>query len=943
MGGKKDTRLAYYRVDAKTVLKELRSSRDGLSHSDQIERLKRYGQNRLQEVHKESVVHKYLRQYKDLMILLLAGCALISFATGDSRTGIVLLALVLFNTIIGFTQEFKAEKLMDSLEKLIVSSAKIVRDGRLAEISAFDLVPGDIVYIEEGDSIPADLRLIEETELATNDFALTGESSPSRKFTHAIQGEVALANRHNLVFMGTTVALGHAYGVVVGTGAQTELGRIASLSSDTAQDVSPLQRELNHIAKRVTQGTIVLCVLLLPVAMRLGSLSFRNALLFAIGIASSIIPQGLPAEINTALAQAANKLAKTRALVKKLSAVETLGATSIICTDKTGTLTKNEMTVEQIFIGGSTYHVSGTGYETNGTISERGKKLTHDKLTDLSLFFTCGTLASNARVNPPDDEHATWYCLGDPTEGALVTLARKAGLDPLKIDEESPELKEFSFDSARKRMSSIRHYGPHRQIYVFVKGAPENVLEKCEEIWINGHVRKLTVADQAVVLKQHKIWAHSAMRNLAYAYKVLPAGTDPKKIKMEDAEKNLTFMGLVSMIDPLREEVPAAMRAAHAAHIKISIITGDFAPTAQAIAIKAGLALNHQDILVVTGDELKSLDNARVLQLVTRGSIIFSRVAPEDKLRIVDLVKNSGKIVAVTGDGINDAPALKRADIGVAMGRTGTDVAKQSAEIILLDDSFKTLVGAIQQGRVIYENIKKATLSVFSGNFAELTVNLTSLVAISAFGIPLALHVMELLAIDLIAELFPVAALGWDPANREVMAEQPRDPKHHILNQQSVPDVMWSGLIIGALAFTNYILFFWRHGIAAGHADSKAPLIYASATSMTYLTIVLCQLANILQRRSSEGLFTRYQLHNKQLWLALGFSLFCVSNIIYNPVVAPYFGAGSLKAVDWFFAIVATAIFIGMRELQRYANKHHSRETIIDLYHQTFTHSHNPQ
>ncbi len=925
MDQKVDKQLGYYRQDTKAVLTGLQSTREGLSAAEQAKRVEAYGQNRLQQLNKESLLHKYLRQFKDLMIVLLLGCALLSFATNDSQTGVVLVALVLFNTIIGFTQEFKAEKLMDSLEKLVVSTAKVVQNGTLAEVPAMDLVPGDIVYIEEGDSVPADLRIIEESELATNDFALTGESNPSRKFTHAISGEVVLANRHNLAFMGTTVAMGHAYGVVVGTGMQTELGRIASLSQDTVQDVSPLQRELNHIAKRVTQGTIVLCVILLPVAMRMGSLSFHNALLFAIGIASSIIPQGLPAEINTALAQAANKLARARALVKKLSAVETLGATSIICTDKTGTLTKNEMTVEQFYTGGKTYTVSGSGYETNGKIKGYSK--------ELDLFIACGALASNARVNPPDNEHATWYCLGDPTEGALITLARKAGLDPVVLNEQSPELKEFAFDSARKRMSSIRRYGPHDQLYVFVKGAPENVLEHCDEIWVNGHVRKLTAKDHDAVLKQHTTWAHSAMRNLGYAYKVLPKGTDIKKLKMEDVEKDLTFMGLVSMIDPLREEVPAAMKAAHAAHIKISIITGDFAPTAQAIAVKAGLAEKHQDIVVVTGEELKKLDDARILQLVTRGSIIFSRVAPEDKLRIVELVKHSGRIIAVTGDGINDAPALKRADIGVAMGRTGTDVAKQSSEIVLLDDSFKTLVDAVQQGRVIFQNIKKGTLSCFTSNSAELIVNLVSLFALTAFHVPLALSVMEILAIDLIAELFPIAALGWDKADSEVMIEQPRNPHDHILNRNSVLDLLWCGILIGGLAFGNYLLFFWRWGIPA---TAPTRSVYLQATAITYLTIVLCQLLNILQRRSRKGLFTRYQFNNKNLAVALAFSLFCVANIIYNPIVAPYFGAGPLALSDWFFAVGAAGVFVGIRELQRYTRTHHSREAVLKLYHQTF-------
>lgn len=932
MGGDNDKQLAYYRQDGKSVLGQLDSDlKQGLTTEEVNKRLEQYGHNKLVELSKESGLRKYVRQFKDLMILMLLASAVISALLGDGRTAVVLLALVVFNTVIGFTQEFKAEKLMESLERLIVAEAKVLRDGTMGTINAADLIPGDIVYIEEGDSIPADLRLLTESELATNDFALTGESNPSRKFTHAITGNVELANRHNLLFMGTTVAIGHGYGVVVATGMQTELGCIASLSADTPADLSPLQRELNHIAGRVTQGTVILCTILLPFIIYLG-LGFKTAFLYAIAIASSIIPQGLPAEINTGLARAASKLAKARALVKKLSAVETLGATTVICTDKTGTLTKNQMTVERLLIGHSTYTVNGTGYEPIGTITNNhGKELSKSDLDDLSLFFTCGVFASNARVSAPDPEHAVWYVIGDPTEGALQTLAQKGGIDIAGLDTKHTELKEFAFDSARKRMSSFRKYGPHDQMYIFVKGAPESILHRCNDIWDGGHVRKMSQKDRDMIDRQNHNWASQASRNLGYAFKILPKGTNFRKMTMEDAEKSLSWLGMVGMVDPLREEVPAAMRDAHRAHINISIVTGDFAVTAQAIARKAGLAKPGQDIIVVSGEELRLLDDTRVLHLATRGGVIFSRVSPEDKLRIVSLVKNNNNVVAVTGDGINDAPALKRADIGVAMGKTGTDVAKQSAEIILLDDSFSTLVSAIQQGRVIFQNIKKSTLSCFTSNAAELVVNLVSLGAFAAFSVPLAMTVMQILAIDMIAELFPIAALGWDQGDGELMKDKPRNTQDHILTPASILDLLWCGILIGGLAFTNFILFFSRHSLAAAGADKIHPSLYAKATALTYLTIVLCQLLNILQRRSRKGLFTRYQLQNRALAVAMTFSIFCVFNIIYNPLLNVYFGAGPLSITDWAFALGAAALFIAIREVQRYANTHHTREHIYAL------------
>jgi Ca2+-transporting ATPase len=920
----------YYRLDTKTALAKLNSQRDGLSSQDAAARLQKIGSNSLQAKRHEPYFVTYLRQFKDLMIVLLVASGSISYYLGDERTGIVLFALVFFNTTIGFLQEFKAGKVMDSLEKLVVSTASVVRDGKVEQIPASTIVPGDIVYIEEGDFVPADLRIIEEEELSTNDFALTGESNPSRKFTHAIEGSVPLGDRHNLVFMGTTVAIGHGYGVVVGTGMQTELGRIANLSQDTRAETSPLQKEMNNVATRVTQGTMVLCAILLPVAIQAG-LPFKDAFLFAIGIASSLIPQGLPAEINTSLARAASKLARAKALVKKLSAVETLGATSTILTDKTGTLTKNQMTVEQFRIGKTDYLVGGKGYEPVGMISDlKGTQLEIDEVRALELFFAAGAMASNAHVNPADEQHATWHCIGDPTEGAIITLAMKAGIDPEKLDKKYPELKEFAFDSARKCMSSIRAYGDGKKLYLFAKGAPENILKRASEIWDNGHTRPITANDRKQLLAFNEHQASVAMRNLAVAYRVLPDGTDPRKVTMDDAEQQFVWLGMVSMIDPLRPEVPAAMEAAHKAHVKVSIVTGDYAVTAKAIALRAGLAESADDIFVVTGEELKDMPDAKVLELTNKGGIIFSRVAPEDKLRIVELVQKAGNVVAVTGDGINDAPALKRADIGVAMGLTGTDVAKQSAEIVLLDDSFNTLVSTVQEGRVIFQNIRKGTLSAFTSNAAELVVNLLSLAAATMFHLPLAISVMQILAIDLVAELFPIAALGGDKADREVMLEKPRNPKDHILNRSAILDLLWCGLLIGGFAFLNYILFFERHG--GGESIASESNLHLQATALTYATIVVCQLCNILQRRSQHGLFTRYQFHNRSLWLAMAFSTFCVANIIYNPWIAPYFHSAAIDWVDWGYALLAASLFVAIREFQRWSKKHHDRDVVLALH-----------
>jgi Ca2+-transporting ATPase len=902
----------HYQLTADATLTSLKSTKEGLTAPESAKRLEELGPNQLENLHKESWLIKYFRQFKDLIIILLIVSAVVSYALGEHQTAIALGIVILLNTVLGFRQEYKAEKIMESLERLVVPAIRVMRDGTLHEDVAPNLVVGDVVYVEEGDSVPADLRLLSESELSCNDFALTGESNPTRKTVEAIKGNVPLGDRHNMLYMGTTVATGHAYGVVVATGMQTELGRIAGLSASTKSDESPLQKEMDNVAKKVTQATVVIFLLLLLIANS-SDIGFEAAFLFAVAVAASLVPQGLPAAISTVLSQAAHKMVEANALVKKLSAVETLGATSIICTDKTGTLTKNQMTVEQLWIAGKTYHVTGGGYQPTGHVTHKGKSLSTEELRELATFFATGSLASNARIHPPDTEHPEWYCLGDPTEGALVSLTEKAKLDSVELESLYPELKQFSFDSARKRMSSIRSYGDKKLPHVFAKGAPENILDRCTHIWDNGKVRKLTPADKKAILAHNESLARQAMRNLAFAYKPLAPKTNIEKLDQDSAESDLTFLGMVSMIDPLREEVPAAMQAAHQANIRISVVTGDYASTAQAIAKKAGLGVSH-DIVVVSGEEVQAMPDEKVLELATRGSVIFSRVSPEDKLRIVGLVKDSGKVVAVTGDGINDAPALKRADIGVAMGVTGTDVAKQSSEIVLLDDSFNTLVHAVQQGRTIFQNIKKITLVAFVANFSELVVNLAALVAVSLFSAPLALTVMLIIAIDLIAELFPMVALGWDKAEGEVMKEQPRNPKDHILNKRTIRTIMWAGGIIGLLSFANFAFFFWRNNLGFSEVEQDS-MLQMQASTLTYVTIMLCQLINILYMRSSKGLFTRYQLHNSKLLMAFGLSIGSVLAIVYVPFLQPFFGSAALTGVDWLTAIGAALIFGFIRQL----------------------------
>jgi len=928
-----DKKLNYYRLSPDQVLTQLKSREEGLTEAEAHERLERLGANVLHKAHRDSTLTTFIRQFRNLLVVILLASAGISLYLHDGKTATIMILIALTNALVGFFQEHKAETLFASLEQLLVPKAKVLRSGHLQEIDAAELVLGDVIYVEEGDTVPADIRMLDEQELATNDFALTGESQPTRKFVHAIAGDVPLSSRHNLAFMGTTVAIGQAHGVVVGTGMHTELGRIASLSQVTETDTSPLQKEMNNLAKRLVQGTVILAAVLTLVAFK-AKFGLHDSLLFGIGIAAAMIPNGLAAEVNITLAQTAGRMAKARALVKKLSGVETLGATNVILTDKTGTLTKNEMTVTSLLIGKTEYKVTGTGYEANGGItSEKGANLSQKKLNEIRLFFETTALASNAKVNQPDDEHATWYVVGDPTEGALITLARKAGLEPTELDGKYEEIKEFQFDSARKLMSSVRRY--NGKVVVFAKGAPESILARSSKLYDHTFERKLTVTDQKRLNAYNDQLAKQAMRNLAFAYRVLPANTDLKHLVMDEVEQNFTFLGMVSMLDPLREQVPAAMKAARGAHIKVSVVTGDNPTTAQAIARHAELADTPDDVTIVLGEELPELADTQILQMIERGGTVFSRVAPEDKLRIVEIAKQSGRVVAVTGDGINDAPALKRADIGVAMGKTGTDVAKDAAEIVLLDDSFSTLVSAVEQGRLTFRNIHKAARCALTDNAGELFVILISLVGQAAFHVPLAITAIQILAIDIIAEMFPITALGWDKAQRNLMHDAPRRLGDHIINRKAVTEFVGFGLLSAWIAYANFLFFFSRRGISPVHLDEHSTL-YFKATILTYVTIVLCQFVNLMLVRADEheSFFTRYIWSNRKLLGAFAVSAFCILNIIYNPWIRPYFHAGPLNLGDWLSIFTAGLIYFLIRLFQRHSRKHTRKALLRDHDHE---------
>lgn len=829
---------------------------------------------------------------------------MVSLYLKDYRWAWILGIIIMTNAIIGYFQEAKAERIIESLKKMVHPNAKVKRNNTLIEISVEEIVPGDIVYIEEWDSIPADIRIIENNNLQTNDFALTWESNPVSKFTHAIKWDVALAERNNCIFMGTTVATWFARWIVIATGMDTQLWQIANLSQEQIQSNSPLEKEIKNIAKRLTIWTVWLCVILIIIAL-FAKFSLQEAFIFGVGIAAAMVPQWLPAQINIALSLASWRLAKNKAIVKQLSSVETLGSVNIICTDKTWTLTKNEMTGKKIFLNNKRIDVTWSWYEPLWEI-----KVLPEDIPQITQLLHAGIFASNAKINPPDHEHQDRYCLGDPTEGALITLAKKYHINTEQCSLQHKQYHQFGFDSIRKMMSSIRDvYG---KTIVYVKWAPNEILDHCTSYHTQEGKQILTNEQKKIINTAINQTSKEAMRNIAFAYKEIDEYQE--WMEMELAESDLCFLGFVAIIDPARPEVPAAVGVARDAKIKIIMITWDYWPTAKAIGENIGLDGDGK-MIVIPEEQLKTLSDKELSEIIHHNrSIIFSRVAPEDKLRIVQLLQEEHNIVAVTGDGINDAPALKRADIWVAMGKIGTDVAKEASKIILLDDSFSTLVYAIQEGRTIYQNLKKTILSSLTSNGWELFAILISLI-ISVFAdIPIAITAVQILAIDLIWEMWPLTALTRDPAQKKLMKGPPRKTSEHIMNKKNIIDIIRTGALMGWLGYIWYYLYLQFNHINP-EILTKTNSSYMVATAITYTTIIFCQYANIISRRAGEiqHIFTKYFRSNKQLFISFWIGIWSILLLIYSPI-NQYFWFWPMALQDWLFPITWGLIFLIIRE-----------------------------
>lgn len=895
-------------VDA--LMRDLNLSRDGLSSQEAQERLKKYGFNELQETKKRTTLHMFLDEFKDIFILLLIAATIFSGIIGyyELTSGggefmesfadtITIGAIVILVAITGFVQEYRAEKAMEALKRLAAPKARVIRDGRETIIPAKEVVPGDVLALEEGDHVAADARLLDIVELKTNEAVLTGESIPVNKELEVVSENAQIAERRNMVFTATYIVYGRGKAVVTSTGMNTEFGKIAEMVQSAEEEGTPLQRKLDSFAGKIAKVVVAVCVLIFAIeavdVFLTGVVNvedFVKAFMSAISLAISAVPEGLPAIVTIALALGAREFVRRNAIVRRLSSAEGLGGVTVICSDKTGTITKGEMTVRQVYVGSKLYEVIGVGYEPKGEFRLENSTVAPDK--DLEHLLITGALCNNASLRYTEDKHS-WNITGDPTEGALIVAAAKAGLEKSELEKIYPRVGEIPFTSERKRMTTI-HSMLEGETFAHMKGAPEVVLERCNKILENGKEKKLTKDIKDRILKTNEALASNALRVLGVAYRKL--ATELKDFHEETVEKDFVFVGLEGMIDPPREEVIEANRLCQKAGIKVVMITGDHKLTAMAVAKEVGIF--REDDMVLTGEELEKL-KAEEFEKIVEKVTVYARVSPEHKLKIVNGLKKKGHIVAMTGDGVNDAPAVKAADVGVSMGISGTDVTREASDIVLTDDNFATIVKAVQQGRVIYDNIRKYARFLIACNFDELFVIGLFAILGGIYGstlFPLPLLPAMILWINLVTDGAPAVALATDPPDVDVMDRPPRKPNEGILHGMG-RFIVASFLLqaTGTILVFSLEYYVWpAHGFGTPETLREATTVAFVQAAMFELFVVW----NCRSERRSLWRMGRDALKNKFFVIADLASVALTLGITYIPITQQLFHLAGLTPTD---------------------------------------------
>lgn len=868
-----------YLSEKNEVLASFNSKQSGLSSVEAEKRLSDYGKNKLKEGKKDSLIKKFLLQLADPMILILIAAAvvsgIISVVEKEVPTDVfIILFVVILNSVLGVAQESKAEKALEALKEMTAATSKVLRDGKQTIVKSEDLTVGDVVILEAGDAVPADCRVIESNSLKCEEAALTGESVPSEKHDKAIKpasnGDVSLGDRANMVYMGSTVVYGRAKAVVVAVGMDTEMGKIAFALTSSQEEKTPLQQKLSQLSKVLTVLVLAICAVIFAVGLIRGlidngSLDFKTdiipSFMVAVSLAVAAIPEGLAAVVTIVLSIGVTKMSKRSAVIRKLTAVETLGCTQVICSDKTGTLTQNKMTVVA------------------------------DYTRNKALLCTAMTLCNDAE---PDDKGVA---TGEPTECALVNFATKNGFDKKKISSEQERIGEVPFDSSRKMMSTV--HTTKNGFIQYTKGAPDELLSRCKYIETENGVKELTEEDKRAILKENKTMADKALRVLAAAYKT--HADKPTVYTPEELEKDLVFIGLCGMIDPVRPEVKEAIKECKTAGIRPVMITGDHKDTAVAIALELGIIKDASE--AITGAELNDISDEDFEKAVEKYSV-YARVQPEHKVRIVNAWKKKGMITAMTGDGVNDAPSIKAADIGVGMGITGTDVTKNVADMVLSDDNFATIVFAVEEGREIYGNIRKVIQFLLSSNMSEVISIFTA--QLLGFTVLKAPH---LLWINLITDCFPALALGVEPAEKDIMKQPPRSSKAGVFSDGAGVDIVYQGLLVSVLTLAAYFIgSFIEYGVFSFTAQSSHGI------TMAFLTMSMAEIFHSYNMRSQKNSIFTLKTHNFLLFGSMIAALLLTTAVIEIPFVANLFDFTSIGITEYLIALGLSVLIIPIVE-----------------------------
>ena len=898
----------WHQIDPLSAVEKLGSDASaGLGEAEATRRLSDYGRNELAGIGIASPWRIFWEQLTELMVVILIVAAVISALLKDYNDAIAIAAIIVLNAILGFSQEYRAEKAMAALKKLAVPSVRVRRDGEVQETSALNLVPGDIVLLEAGNLVPADCRVIESADLQTQEAALTGESQPVRKVNSPLAfPDLTLGDRLNMVYMGTFISSGRGEGVVTATGMRTELGRIAGMIQSVKREATPLQKRLGQLGKWLAAAALFIVILIFVLGWLRGE-HFEILFLTAVSLAVAAVPEGLPAVMTIALTLGAQRMLRRRVLIRKLAAVETLGSVTVICSDKTGTLTENRMTAAILQLPDRKVELSNEEPGTNG--------VPEADLSGLRLLLAGGALCNDAVPRSASNQSNSSMPLGDPTEVALVVAAARLSLDKAELDRTLPRVAEIPFTSERKRMTTVHRMPSDRSLIppgiraacgetfppylAFTKGAVDVLLDLSSTVWVHGHSESLEQGWRDRLAAAQEGFAGHGMRVLGVAFRCLESAPSPGE--KEALEKDLTFVGIIGMIDPPRPEAASAVATCKAAGIRPVMITGDHPLTARYIAGQLGIA---DDRSVVTGAQLSRISKDE-LERVAESASVYARVSPEHKLRIVEGLHRRGQVVAMTGDGVNDAPALKKADIGVAMGVTGTDVAKEAADMVLLDDNFASIVAAVEEGRVIYDNIRKFIKYLLATNSGEIWLMLVT----PFFGMPLPLLPLQILWMNLVTDGLPALALGIEPAESDTMRRPPRPPGESIFARGMGRHVIWVGFLMGLLSL----------GVGYGYWRAHDP----TWQTMVFTTLTLSQMAHVMAIRSErESLFQIGLLSNKPLLGAASLTVVLQLALVYVPFLQRFFETRSLPAADLALTLaVSTVIFWAVELEKRFARR----------------------